>query len=482
MTRRRLSLPPRLWGARRLGGLAAAIVVATACSKSAAPPPAGQNSGGGSLAEGGGNSSASAQGGQGGAPSGQGAATSNGGAGGSDIVAPCTQAPTVRIDDAMASSSADFGSSPAHGNALVVEITFRNHCEEKLLFLGHPNDWVGGTGFSIASLPPVAIAPGEQGSLTLSFQPAEEGVAAGTLALPHDQPGSPLALDLSATVTPPRSLVFVGDGGHRMTTLDYGATFAHDSFDTLVGHGDTLQRGVCAGQGRFVAVGGNVDRRWWTSDDGLSWTAHQQAGSPLGSCAFGNGWFVAFDGGGPQRSSDGIVWSNQTGPYAPNHLRSIAFAGDRFVASGDNGRVAVTMDGTQWDHDQQLATGDLRRVIAGGGLVVAAGSAGWVATSSDGGQNWTAQQVGSADHGGIVYHNGTFFLAGGGSLHSSTDGLVWQTVNATAAVPRASFGRYLFGTNGNDVLRSEDGGFSWTTLYTSPGGIPVNHAVLEAPQ
>lgn len=380
------------------------------------------------------------------------------------------------------SAVADFGSVPAHGDARSIEVAFTNHCDDKLLFLGHPSDWLSGSGFSISSLPPVAIAGKEQGSFVMSYEPADEGVVRGALQLPYDQPGSPLALSLAATVTAPRRLVFVGDGGHRMTSLDYAASFALDTFTTMQAHGDSLQRGVCAGNGRFVAVGGNVDRRWWTSDDGLSWTAHQGAGSPLGSCAYGNGWFVAFDGGGPQRSSDGTVWTSNTAPFNQYHLRSIVFAGDRYVASGDSGRVAVSLDGTQWDQDQVLNIGDLRSVCYGNGVVVAAGAAGWVASSSDGGMTWQSQQVGQAAHGGCAFGRGAFYVGAGGSIYRSVDGAVWQYVNASAAVPKGAFGRYLFGTSGNNIFRSEDDAFSWTLVYASPGGLPVNHAVLEAPQ
>jgi hypothetical protein len=161
----------------------------------------------------------------------------------------------------------------------------------------------------------------------------------------------------------------------------------------------------------------------------------------------------------------------------------MTFAGDRFVAAGDNGRVAVTLDGTQWDIDQVLGIGGLRQITAGGGSIVAAGENGWVATSSDGGQNWSSQQVGSTNHRGVVFNTDTFFLGGGGSVYSSTDGLVWQLVNGSSTTPMAAFGRYLFGMSSNDMvmMRSEDGGFSWTTMYTSTGGFPLGHAAMESP-
>lgn len=406
------------------------------------------------------------------------------GGGEQTAAAPCTQTPSVSVDGMAATATADFGNVPAHSEQLSIELSIRNHCEDKLLFLGHPDDWLQGTGFSIGTLPPVSIASGEQSSLTLRYQPGDQGSATGSISLPHNQPGSPLALALEATVGAPRILVMVGDGGHRMTTLDYGASFALDTYTTLEPHGDSLQRGVCAGGGRFVSVGGNVDRRWWTSDDGITWTAHTQSGSPLGACAYGNGWFVSFDNGGATRSSDGLTWAAPAGPYISNHLRTITFAGDRFVASGDNGRIAVTLDGSQWDIDQVVGGGaitGLGRITAGNGTIVAAGEAGWVATSSDGGQTWSTQQVGTSTHVGTIFNSDRFFVGGGGSVYSSTDGLVWQLVNATGTTPLAAFGRYLFGMDGDDVMRSEDDGFTWTTMYTSAGGLGIGHAAMEAP-
>ncbi len=396
-----------------------------------------------------------------------------------DIAPGCDIGLRASINGAPVDAPVRFPAAPAQGDPVELRLELENTCDVALRFLGHPTTWSTDPRFGVQTLPPVVLEPGQSTTITLRFDPTAPGLTQGEFILPYNLPGSPLTVELSAEVGEPLALVLVGDGRHVITTHDYGATIAHDSYETLEAHGDELQRGVCWGAGRFVAVGGNVDRRWWTSPDGVQWQAHDsQEGGPMADCAWGNGRFVSSDGS-PVWSADGITWnSGQRYNFNPNHLRGSTYGGGLFVFVGDNGRVAVTEDGESWLRDTVLSIGGLRNIAWGGGVFVAVGAEGWIASSSDGAQTWVTQQLGTGDWGGVAYADGRFLIGDGARVASSTDGEVWNIVNATPAVPRAGLGRQFFGTNANTLYRSTDGGFSWTELYQSPAGLNVGNAAF----
>ena len=392
---------------------------------------------------------------------------------------PCTLGLSVSVDATPVENHTTLhvGDAPSRAWNAVATVTLHNPCEDNLRFLGHPDDWMDGTAFSLAGFPPVYLAPGQSAALELAFTPGETGDYTGTFTLPYDQLGSPFAIELSGTATEPLTLVAVGEGRRVSTTHDYGSTFTTDQWDTLVGHTDAMQRGMCYGAGTFVSVGGSEGAHWWTSTDGDTWTAREAAGGAIGDCAFGDGQFVAF-AGDLLTSSDGTDWSVSPQPWVSDHLRALVFGTDatgtgRWVAIGDNGRAAVTLDGLTWDADSNPISDSVRYldygIGAAGPVWVAVGSNGTIATSPDG-VSWTDQVVGSADWAGVVW-GGDRFLAGSGStLYSSGDGYVWSLVGASSVVPIAHLGSMWFGTAGSALLQSTDDGLTWDTLREADGG------------
>ncbi|MCB9554068.1 MAG: hypothetical protein H6705_19700 [Myxococcales bacterium] len=373
-----------------------------------------------------------------------------------------------------------FPPAAADGPAVDVALTLRNTCARRLRFLGHPDEWLTGDGFALDRLPPIALDAGAETTLSLRFTPGAAGEAAGRLVLPYDRPGAPLAIELEATVARPRALVFVGDGRHVVATADYGESVAADTFETLEPHGDALQRGVCWGDGRFVAVGGNVDRRWWTSADGLAWTAHTAPGAPIAGCAFGGGRFVAA-AGRPLSSPDGIEWlDGRDDGFDANHLRAITYADGLFVAVGDGGRIATTRDGAGWERDDTVAVPGFTAVVGGGGRFVAVGVDGWTAASVDDGATWQLGRVAGAGRlGGVAYAGGRFVTGDGARVHDSADGVVWSPLNAADVMPRIGYGRWIFGASGRALSRSADGGFSWQVWHVSVDGLGVGAGAVE---
>lgn len=416
-------------------------------------------------------------------------ATTDSGDSGSTTTAPCTLGLQVSLDTEVIASGETLhvGDAPSRAGATVATVTLHNPCEDDLRFLGHPDDWIAGDGFSLQSLPPVYLTPGESADLNVAFSPGDVGAATGTFSLPYDQEGSPFTATLSATATDPLTLVLVGEGGRASTTHDYGATWTTDTWTTLEGHTNAMRRGVCWGDGMFVAVGGSDDAYWWTSPDGDTWTAHVESGGAIGDCDYGDGQFVAF-AGDLLTSPDGITWSVSPQAYDPNHLRAMTHGIDatgthRWVGVGDGGRATVTLDGVSWSFDDTPIIEDVRYIDFGvgsaGPVWVAVGSSGTIATSTDG-ETWTNQTVASdVEWSGVVFGNDRFLAASGTVLYTSLDGYAWSLVGATNIIPIAHLGEMWIGADSAAAIHlSTDDGLSWTELRAADGGPGYAEAIF----
>jgi len=380
--------------------------------------------------------------------------------GGADSAEPtdCELALEVTVGGEPVDTSLSFPTAPALGSARTLTLALHNPCPIDLRFLGHPDDWVSGTGFGLGELPPVLLTPGADGTLELVFTPGDPGDATGTLELPYDLEAGPLELALTAQVTDPLPLVLVGDG-HMALSTDYGETVSQTTLSDDA-HSNELRRGVCWGLERFVAVGGSDERRLWTSPDGESWTALSDGSGWIADCAFDGTTLVAAGGfHNLSASTDGETWS--TVVDSDDHFRTVAWGDGRWVAAGDAG-VGVSADGQSWILKEEVGEG-LDHIAFGGGVFVAVGTDGTVVTSEDT-ETWHSSTIDGASTLATVLHDGSDFLASdGSSLWRSSDGVLWELVNATGGItPRAVIGTTLLGTSSEALWRSEDGGFSWT--------------------
>ena len=384
----------------------------------------------------------------------------------------------LRVDGAALPSGSllDFGEAPALADLRVVDRELFTPCGERLRFLGHPDAWFTGASFLLEELPPVYLEPGEQATLRLSFAPGEAGAATGQFSLPYDQPGSPALLDLQAEATAPLRFVLAGDGAHILSSPDYGSTADYDAWETEVAHTAALIRGVCAGPGRFVGVGGNAERAWWSSADGLSWESGTELGSPLADCVWFGGQFVATDGA-LLWSADGRSWSRGAGALS-SHVRAMAAGDSGVVAVGDAGLVAHSTTGQDWAWSGNPTSSALAVVTYGAGLFVAGGAGGTTLASTDG-ESWVVSSTGGGDVRGIIEVGGVFYVGDGQSLFRSEDGVAWDTVNATGVLPRAGLRGVLLGSSGGTLYASYDEGFSWEEGASAAGGLGFGDGVLE---
>ena len=190
-------------------------------------------------------------------------------------------------------------------------------------------------------------------------------------------------------------------------------------------------RDIAWGNNRFVA--GGDDGRMAYSADGVTWTAIDVyiafGRSSISAIAYGNNRWVAIGGGKVAYSTDGINWT----AFAdiPFSFNAIAYgtadnAGGRYVAVGDEGRMAYSADGrswtdvadrTVWDWNWfgTIYTVNINAIAYGtadnaGGRYVAVGDEGKMAYSSDG-VSWTAavdSAFGESSINAVAYGNSRF--------------------------------------------------------------------------
>ena len=236
----------------------------------------------------------------------------------------------------------------------------------------------------------------------------------------------------------------VGDKGAVIASLD-GITWKSASSGVT----DLLKSVAWTGK-QFVAVGGswsgdlteNYDRVL-TSPDGITWTDRGQPGEGIWNSVIWTGaQLVAageYDNWATPYSSvvytspDGVTWTDQNARYQYTGLYSSAYNGATFVAvGGAAGHCAlVSTDGIKWV-DGGLPTGSyFRSVIWANNQFLATGDKGKIATSPDG-SKWTLQ---TSNSGSILYSAATI-----GSLYVvvGSEGTILTSLFGNSTVlPRA---------------------------------------------
>jgi len=151
--------------------------------------------------------------------------------------------------------------------------------------------------------------------------------------------------------------------------------------DYLPFSGKNILRRVAFGEGRWVGVGDRGRRA--TSTDGLTWVdvAEVKAIDTLVDVAFGGGVFVGVGLHGLRMSTrDGLKWSPRQVGEEGEHLNSVVWTGERFVAVG-SGATYESIDGDAWtrkpNRDAPLT------VAYGGGVFVGAHWKGRMLRSTD---------------------------------------------------------------------------------------------------
>src|ERR1043166_43509 len=201
-----------------------------------------------------------------------------------------------------------------------------------------------------------------------------------------------------------------------------------------------------------------------SSDNGADWNLELIPTNFLNSVFLGVGgrsnfFCVVGSQGSILYSSNALIWTGVSPPPTTNDLQGIVASSNLFVATGGNGRILTSIDGSNWLRQTSSVSAFLASVEVFPGGYVAVGDAGVILTSPNA-TNWTQRPSGTTNWlSQVRYLNGGLIAVGeNGTILTSVDGVSWQPRNSGStswlnATERVGSNYFIFGTQGT-VLTS----------------------------
>jgi PKD repeat protein len=264
------------------------------------------------------------------------------------------------------------------------------------------------------------------------------------------------SFDLNAITSTGELLVAVGDNS-TITVSDDGSEWTpidtpfSGGLKAIAGNGSLL---VTVGTRGVVA----------TSNDGYVWSSATVSDSDLQAVIWDGGRFVVVGQDGLlATSSDGAEWTVLDVGQASS-LNDLIHTHSLYVAVGDNGAILSSPDGEVWSNHESGTTATLRAVASNGVRIIATGSDGELLTSIDG-LHWSplSTPLSQVEDLQAVAWNGSRFLTVGRwyAAHTSSDGLTWSDRTRPQHEPRIE----AVATNGSVYVA-----VGWG-LHTSEDGV-----------
>ena len=275
--------------------------------------------------------------------------------------------------------------------------------------------------------------------------------------------------------------IITTDGERVVVTADFASFISRNLTFNL----NTPRWATTSANGLTVAVGQGGEIA--TTPDGLAWTqrgANQTIWELHGVSFLNNQWFAVGSTTSIFTSSDAVTWTRLPIPAA-NWLNAIGYSAGRYIAVGDQGYIATSLDGDNWvGNTTASGTGqNLRGIAYANGRWVVVGAGGGIRTSTNG-TTWTTAVSGiTTSFNGITTLGSTFIAIGdSGVILTSVDGLTWTpaTSGTTQALRGLCVDRgtaYIVGGN-RTILASTDGQ-TWTTR-TAPSLNNSNYRGITA--
>jgi hypothetical protein len=156
-------------------------------------------------------------------------------------------------------------------------------------------------------------------------------------------------------------------------------------------------------------------------------------------------------------------------------LYSVVFAGNKFVAGGDNGDIITSEDGIKWTAPKSMTGGFLSILTYGNGMYVGLCTSSNLIITSPDGVKWTEHQSNLDDDlFSVTFHNGQFIGAGTeGIIATSADAVTWVTKASGMSCNLLSitYGKDMFISVGDlgTILTSANGSvWEIKTEYAAP--------------
>lgn len=276
--------------------------------------------------------------------------------------------------------------------------------------------------------------------------------------------------------------VAVGHNGLRLSSSD-GKTWKHEQ----TGKEGEVFRAIAFGNGMFSAVGSYGGKNIMAaSSDGEAWSLSENDAKYVryyrGLC-FGDKRFIAL-GGDPggvgvaaafiSSSSDGKSWGEFQPIPGKFMIRRAAFGDGRFVGVGDRGRRSRSIDAVNWEDVENVKALDTLVDIAyGNGIFVGVGLHGLRMTTRDG-VSWSDPLRGEeGEHlNSILFAEERFVAVGAGATYFSTDGAKWERVTNQDAPLTACYGEGVFvGTKWKGKLMHSKDAVKWSMVHQAPAHV-----------
>jgi len=299
--------------------------------------------------------------------------------------------------------------------------------------------------------------------------------------------GTYLALSGSSDATSSDGMTWtVHSLGFEQAVDQSNLTLAEASVDDMVLYANH----VFIAYGEPVGSVGANQGVYYSTDNGMSWTAsgHAACGAPFVSN--GSGFFsydLTFSSSAVSvcTSTDGKNWTQQTANGLPPFglWTPIVWNGSQFVTqSALNSQTYTSTAGVNWTGNgvSNNAPEIASAVVTGSGYLGAVYGILRFATSPDF-ADWTSQSLASGPASflnDMIYAGGKYITVGGSSILESSDGLAWTSIYVSAAgsITTVAYGNGLYVAAGTDIndnslwLSSPDG-LNWTAIATPPAGV-----------
>ncbi len=146
-------------------------------------------------------------------------------------------------------------------------------------------------------------------------------------------------------------------------------------------------------------------------------------------------------------SSDGVTWERQSKLRGLSSVNGVTWDGAQFIAVGHYGTILLSTDGSTWENKTPFngsvnenplfyvqykgLRSNINAIMKSGGSYIAVGEVGTIRTAAGLDETWKLEAAGTmGDLYGIEHVNGTYLVAGNGTLSVSTDLQSWSAVDS----------------------------------------------------